>query len=190
MQVSYKDLDGKEQTVVKRLAGGEATDPDRINPEEDGSYVISGLQLSENKPFNFDLRLEGTQYLENGVYIYEAHGGRTDSQNFVGVAKGERNVDVTASMTISFDVDENNHVVAERHWHNEKDPQRTPRETPPTVEYRLTQGVGQLEIIDEEVPLAEPPQTGDISMLWFAMIMMSGLGLCMLNLLEKKREEA
>ena len=47
-----------------------------------------------------------------------------------------------------------------------------------------------LEIIDEEVPLAEPPQTGDISMLWFAMIMMSGLGLCMLNLLEKKREEA
>ena len=52
----------------------------------------------------------------------------------------------------------------------------------------MTRGVGQLEIIDEEVPLAEPPQTGDISMLWFAMVLVSGLGLCVLNL--KKREEA
>ena len=97
-------------------------------------------------------------------------------------------MDVSVGVTIKFDVDENNHVVAERHWHNEKDP-RTPGDNPPPPAlYRITRGVGQLEIIDEEVPLAEPPQTGDISMLWFAMVLVSGLGLCVLNL--KKREEA
>ena len=128
------------------------------------------------------------------MYIYTAKGGINNSQSMVGMAQGVNTVDVTVGMTIKFDVDENNHVVAERHWHKDSDPTNDPREEdvpPPPVRYRMTRGVGQLEIIvDEEVPLAEPPQTGDISVLWFAMIVMSGLGLCMLNLLEKKREEA
>ena len=51
----------------------------------------------------------------------------------------------------------------------------------------MTRGVGQLEIIvDEEVPLAEVPQTGDNSMVWFALILMSVCGLCILNLSDKK----
>ena len=51
----------------------------------------------------------------------------------------------------------------------------------------MTRGVGQLEtIIDEEVPLAEVPQTGDISAVWFALILMSVCGLCVLHLSDRK----
>ena len=193
VQISYNDLDGKPVNVVRRLAGenAEGQNYEGITPDENGNYVLKGLKLSENEDFAFDLRLEGTQYLENGVYIYQAVGGRENSQTFVGVAEGERNVDVSIGVTIKFDVDENNHVVAERRWHSEKDPQRDPGETPPPpAEYRLGFGVGQLEVIEEEVPLAAPPQTGDMSILWFAMIAMSGCGLCILNLLEKRKCQA
>jgi len=190
VQVSYTDLDGNAVNIVRRLAGENAVgqDYEDIKPDEDGSYVLKGLKLSENEDFAFDLRLEGTQYLENGVYVYAPVGGRDVSQTFVGIAQGERNVDVSLGVTIKFDVDEDNHVVAERRWHSEKDPQRTERETPPPpAEYRLGFGVGQLEVIEEEVPLAAPPQTGDMSILWFAMIALSGCGLCILNLLEKRK---
>jgi len=69
VQISYTDLDGKQVNVVKRLAGknAEGQTYEDIKPEKDGSYVLRGLKLSENEDFNFDLRLEGTQYLEQGV---------------------------------------------------------------------------------------------------------------------------
>ena len=121
VQVTYTDLDGVEQTIVKRLAGenSEGQSFEKIQPNEDGSYVIPGLKLSENEDFAFDLRLEGTQYLENGVYVYAPVGGRDVSQTFVGVAEGERNVDVSLGVTVSFDVDEDNHVRAKREWREE-----------------------------------------------------------------------
>ena len=43
-----------------------------------------------------------------------------------------------------------------------------------------------LEILDEEVPLADAPKTGDISSLWAAL---SGLALGGLGLLNRKRKE-
>ncbi|MBQ8586035.1 MAG: Cys-Gln thioester bond-forming surface protein [Butyricicoccus sp.] len=121
VQISYTDLDGKPVNVVRRLAGEneEGQSYETIEPELDGSYIVEGLKLSENEDFNFDLRLEGTQYLEKGVYVYAPVGGRDVSQTFVGVAEGERNVDVSMGMTIRFDVDEDNHIRAERHWREE-----------------------------------------------------------------------
>jgi len=194
VQVTYTDFEGKVQNVVRRLAGenGEGQSYEDIRPDTDGSYVIKGLKLSENEDFNFDLRLEGTQYLEEGVYVYQAVGGRDVSQTFVGIAEGTRNVDVSMGVTIKFDVDENNHVVATRYWSEESDPVIAPPaeevEVPePPVRYRMERGVGEEEvIIDEPVPLADVPQTGDNSVLWFALIMLSGLGLCILDLSGKK----
>ena len=118
VQVTYTDMDGVEQNVVRRLAGenAEGQSYEGIKPEEDGSYVIKGLQLSENEDFSFDLRLEGTQYLEQGVYVYAPVEGRDASQTFVGIAEGERNVDISMGVTVSFDVDENDRVVAKREW--------------------------------------------------------------------------
>ena len=184
------DKDGKP--IVKRLAGknSDGREAETILPDEEGAYTLTGIQLGENEDFTFDLRLEGTQYLENGVYIYTAQGGYDKSQTMVGVAEGTNTVDVSTKVTIKFDVDEDNHVVATRKWRSDKDPRRTEDTPPPPAEYRLGFGVGQLEVIEEEVPLAAPPQTGDMSILWFAMIAMSGCGLCILNLLEKRKCQA
>ncbi|MBQ3107896.1 MAG: thioester domain-containing protein, partial [Firmicutes bacterium] len=113
MQLKYTDADGIEHVVVRRLAGEneEGEDYSTILPDENGTYTISGLKLSENKEFNFDLRLEGTQYLENGVYVYQAVGGREESQTMVGIAQGEREVDISVGMTVEFSVDEKENVV-------------------------------------------------------------------------------
>lgn len=200
VQIKYTDLDGKEVTVVKRLAGtnSEGQSYEDIKPEADGSYVLRGLKLSENKDFNFDLRLEGTQYLENGVYVYSPVGGRDVSQTFVGVAEGEKNVDVSIGVTIRFDVDENNHVVAERKWHNEGDPS-TEHVTPEEPEhvtaeaprsrqiFRLTNQTGVEEVPDEEVPLAIAPKTGDMTSLIVIITMMAAVCLVIMTISDKKR---
>ncbi|MBE5766405.1 MAG: hypothetical protein E7335_04445 [Clostridiales bacterium] len=198
-----------DEPIVRRLSGTGNDGIEDITTDTDANgntvYVFKDLQLSENSNTKFDLRLDGVHHLNQGVYLYTAQGGRLASQTFVGMASGSQDIDITASMTISFNVDENNHVVAERYWHNESDPETTPptkdeppviselppsedeEEPTPPVRYRLSRNVGQLEtIIDEEVPLAEVPETGDISMVWFAMVLVAGMGLCMLKLAEKK----
>ena len=195
VQIKYTDLDGKEVTVVKRLAGtnSEGQSYEDIKPEADGSYVLRGLKLSENEDFDFDLRLEGTQYLEQAVYVYSPIGGRGSSQTAVGVAEGTREVDVSLGMTIKFDVDENNHVVAERKWQDEIDP---PEEEDPPVEeedppviYRLDPETEE-EIPEEPVPLAAPVVTGSNSYLWILVVMMAILGMAIINLTSKKNYAA
>ena len=60
-------------------------------------------------------------------------------------------------------------------------------EEPPVYRVNITEDDGGLVTIEEEpVPLANVPQTGDNSVLWFAMIMLSGCCLCILNLSDKK----
>ena len=195
VQIKYTDLDGKEVTVVKRLAGtnSEGQSYEDIKPEADGSYVLRGLKLSENEDFDFDLRLEGTQYLEQAVYVYSPIGGRGSSQTAVGVAEGTREVDVSLGMTIKFHVDENNHVVAERKWQDEIDP---PEEEDPPVEeedppviYRLDPETEE-EIPEEPVPLAAPVVTGSNSYLWILVVMMAILGMAVINLTSKKNYAA
>ena len=200
VQVVYTDFDGNEQTVIRRLAGDKEDHAKVEYDETTGSYVLKGLILSENKDFNFDLRLEGTQYLENGVYIYSPVGGRDVSQSFVGMAEGTRNVDVSIGMTIKFDVDEDNHVVAERTWHNEYDPGNPPEypeepvvynfeteEVEPQV-FRLTNNDGLEEIPEEPVPLAAPVITGDNSALWMAVVLLAMVAMVAINLNDKKRQ--
>ena len=193
VQISYNDLDGNPVNIVRRLAGenAEGQSYESILPEEDGSYVLRGLKLSENKDFNFDLRLEGTQYLERGVYIYEAYGGREKSQNFVGVAEGERNVDVAIGVTVSFDVDENNKVVAERVWHSEGDPNYVPPTPPVPYEPVPLMDEGEVEeVIEEEpVPLAKAPGTGSISAVYAIAAAVAGMGLAGLAISSKRKDE-
>ena len=217
VQITYEDLDGNPVNVVRRLAGDEDGYYETITPDSNGVYVITGLVLSENKDFNFDLRLEGTQYLENGVYIYESVNGRTSSQNFVGIAEGERNVDVSLGVTIKFEVDEDNHVVAERKWHDEGSnrPRPTggndddddnggggsttttipdpvvPLAAADTIEISdgdipLSDGT-VLNIEDAPIPLAVLPMTGDVSVIWMLISLISGLGLAGLSLADRKK---
>ena len=114
-------LDEDGQPIKKLLASETSTKTgDNVIKPVNGVYTLSGLKVSENSDFVFDLKLEGTQYLNEGVYIYQAEGGRKESQTLVGLAKGEQKVEVSTVMTINFNVDEENHVVAEREWHEEE----------------------------------------------------------------------
>ena len=200
VQISYEDLDGNTVNVVKRLAGenSEGQSYEDILPEEDGSYILRGLVLSENEDFKFDLRLEGTQHLEQGVYVYSPVGGRDASQTFVGMAEGERSVDVSIGVTVKFEVDENDKVVAERVWHNEGDPNFNLPETgpdeeepKPTVKPDEPEYYGGEEsIIEEEpVPLAKAPGTGSISALYAVAASISGIGLAGLRSMKKNKED-
>ena len=66
--------------------------------ESNGSttYTIEGLELIEG--VKFSLNLEGTQDMEEGVYLYTAKGGNSTSQTFVGVASGERDVNLEVDL--------------------------------------------------------------------------------------------
>ncbi|MBR6542998.1 MAG: hypothetical protein IKT73_07310, partial [Anaerotignum sp.] len=107
VNLTYKDLEGNEQVVRKQLglAGAEATDS-VIVPNADNSYTLTDLALTENQDFTFDLRLEGVQQLEQGAYIFVSEGGVNDSQTFVAMAEGTNTVDISTSVTVKFDVDE------------------------------------------------------------------------------------
>jgi LPXTG-motif cell wall-anchored protein len=52
-----------------------------------------------------------------------------------------------------------------------------------------TGGDGLVEILDEDVPLAAVPQTGDLSTLLLALSTFSGSGLALLGLNRKKDGE-
>jgi len=205
------DKDGKP--IVRRLAGTntEGRTADTI-VAENGVYTLTGLQLGENADFVFDLRIEGTQYLNEGVYIYQAHGGRKESQTLVGLATGNLDVDVAVGMTLNFNVDDKNHVIAESKWHEESSSSESKNESGseeggeyeivtleddleapnPTVEISVEAvplaDAPLFELFDEEIPLADVPLTGDNSTMWFVLSMLSVMLLFGLGLSDRKKK--
>ena len=194
------------QPITERLADPSNPDSVGIKPDASGVYTLKGLQIGENSDFTFDLKLSGTQYLENGVYLYMADGGRHASQTLVGMAKGERDVAVHNSMTINFNVDETKHVVAETEWEDEGDPIIIPPtipgeedpnppldedpNPPPKVRNRVTVNKTNTEtILDEEVPLAAAPKTGDNSIVLIVVLAVLAMGIAATFVFEKKRSE-
>ena len=104
-----KVLDGSGNVVKQaRIAGNaaEGETSDTIVDHGDGSYTFENMELAERTDMKFNLKLEGAQYLKEGVYIYTANGGSDASQTFVGTAKGTRAVDVEMEIDLSFDVKE------------------------------------------------------------------------------------
>ena len=192
------DKDGK--AIVRRLAGTNSEEDNANGIESieavDGVYTLTGLQLGENAEHTYDIRLEGTQYLENGVYIYQAHGGRHESQTLVGLANGSQTVTSTTSLSLTFEVDEKRNVVATRVWTDDGEPE-VPEETPeepeeeedPPQEFRLDPETEE-EIPEEPVPLAAPVVTGNNSFLWGLVVMMAVLGMAVINLTSKKNYAA
>jgi len=117
------DADGNPIIAAQgRIAGGNAEE-DRANGFNDvsydaasGTYTLSGLELAENANFDFDLKLVGTQHLEQGVYVFtsEVRGTQT-SQTFVTVMEGEKEVNVSKGYSIAFNVEEKSMEVTERY---------------------------------------------------------------------------
>ena len=126
---NIKDADGNDIIIEKKLATSNPTDDkDTLVADENGVYTLTGLQLSEGTDFSFNLSLEGSQELQEGVYVYTSHGGQGHSQTLVGLASGTQSVDVTTTMDINFEVEEKQTVEVKHEWSN--DPVVTPPEDP------------------------------------------------------------
>ena len=185
--LTYPDANGNPVNVVRRLAGtnAEGENYEGIKPDANGNYIIEGLKLSENETFDFNLRLEGTQYLEQGVYIYTAQLGTNGSQTMVGLAEGTNTFDISKKISVKFDVDEDNQVVVERTWHDEADPEVAPN--PGVFAFAVHRPLENIP--EEEVPLADAPQTGDEAIVFAALTLLAGISLMAMHVSEQKRKE-
>lgn len=171
-----------EEVAKARLAGDATNDEGFDSVVYDaatGSYTLSGLELAENSGCEFNLKLEGAQYLEQGVYIYSSEiRNDVPSQTFVGIAEGYKQVDVGMKVDLEFDVKEGT-IKEKRSWRktwndepeNEPGGGRKDPETPKDPEDPKDPGdPGDPEdfedISDNDVPLAgvdpeEPVDIGD-----------------------------
>lgn len=84
------------KVITKRLAGDDsATGYGKIYPDENGNYVIEGLQLMEG--IAITLNLKGVQHLSDGVYIYK----NNNFQDFVGLSRLEQEVNLKVDMAFN-----------------------------------------------------------------------------------------
>ena len=193
-----------DDMIVKIVSNGQVLKEARIagNPKDgetletlvcdgNGNYTISGITLTEGNQ-EFNITLEGVQNLEQGIYLYtseirDIEDEEISSQTMVGMAGGEHAVNV--SMTVSFDLDVHDQVVATENvwreeWTNPGNPQPHDPGPYPIVPYNDDGDI----IPDEPVPLADVPKTGDGSLILAALAVVSALGMGGLQL-SKKREE-
>lgn len=193
------------------------------------TYTIKNLELAEG--VKITLNLSGTQDLAEGVYLYSAAVYST-SQTFVGVASGERDVNLSVDMkfTVTDPEVQINHTTntwsekeTDKEAYTKTDSYKREKEgtettetvtvntktygttvqtdvtTKQTDEHRqwrsayeyqlvlINDGGGNLEFIeDEDVPLADAPKTGDITVIMAAVSLFSAGGLVVLN---RKRED-
>ena len=91
---------GDEVVATRRLAGDDTEGYGLITPDSMGNYTIQNIQLAEN--VNITLKLEGTQLLQPGVYLYQSSG----SQTFVGTSTGEAQRNLDLEVKLSFEVED------------------------------------------------------------------------------------
>ncbi|MBQ4061769.1 MAG: Cys-Gln thioester bond-forming surface protein, partial [Christensenellaceae bacterium] len=192
--------------LAKGRLTGELRDGEMLlTADENGNYSFDNVVLTEDQN-TFRLNLSGVQNLEQGVYLYtsEVKEDGLSSQTMVGVAEGMRGVDVTMELEISLDVNDEV-VVTERIWEDEGDPIIIPPTipgeedpnppldedpNPPTkVRKRVTVKKTNTEtILDEEVPLAAAPKTGDYTFVLIIVLVVVALGIVATIIVDKKRK--
>ena len=170
------------EVIASGRVAGELKDGETmVKHYGDNNYGFENIVMTEGDQ-TFSLNLKGIQNLKEGVYLYssEVREEEGSSQTLVGVASGKRAVNV--SMDITFNLDVKDEVVAtERVWRKAQDPVEVQE---PRARYRYN--APETIIEEEPVPLADVPQTGDNSVIWFAMIVLAAAGLFIINASEKK----
>lgn len=148
-------------------------------------YTIKGLELPNGS--SITLNLNGVNHLDSGVYLYSAVSFR-ESQTMIGYASGDQAVDLNVNLTF-----------------NVSDPELTKETTVTTDIYVVPAPPApqppqpfhnpavidlndEIVILDEEVPLADVPETGDPSVIMAVISTLSGLGLAGLQLTKKRQE--
>lgn len=187
-----------------RLAGEnkEGQNLETLVCDESGNYTVKDLVLTEGSQ-QFNISLEGIQNLKEGVYLYsseirDVEGSEVSSQTMVGLAEGDHAVNV--SMTINFQLDVDNEIIVSEHvwrdqWTNPSNPPYEPPHNPPEepmmLRFRREPEEEEEEeeiILDELVPLANAPNTGDDSGILLALAAFSAIGLTYLALIQKREE--
>lgn len=195
-----KVINSNGEVVGTGRIAGDSTQDSGFNSviynESDNSYTLKDMELVEGSNTKFNLKLEGAQYLEEGVYIYTSEV-RNDvpSQTFVGMAEGYKSVDVAMEVDLTFHVKEGT-VTTVREWADEGDPVVTPPAPPepPTREPRTWNppqvnrlANNDVVINEEPVPLASPAITGDSTGLWVALFLTVAFAMVAINVFDKKR---
>ena len=210
VQVVSLDENGNPVVVAQgRIAGGNAEEDAQNNfnnvvfDAETGIYTLQNLTLAENSDFNFDLKLVGTQHLEQGVYIFTSEvRNNVSSQTFVSILEGEKEVNVTKGYAIRFEVDETRNVIVDASWESNYDPiveeeepevpeqdPADPEEQPEPPVFVVNVEEDDAIVIEEEpVPLADAPKTGSNTFVWFAIILAAAFCLAAVKFCGKKRQ--
>lgn len=87
--------DGKPITVATGTLNGENSTGLKYDSKTN-SYTFSNIVLESGT--KLDLRLDGTQNLQEGVYLFSAKGGYTEAQTFVGVGAAKQNVSLNVNL--------------------------------------------------------------------------------------------
>ena len=207
-ELTVSIIDNAGNVLASGLVSGEG---DVMTPGENNTYTFTAVPMTEGVQ-NFNITLTGVQNLDQGVYLYSSEvrideeGEELPSQTMVGISEGLRTVDV--SMNIEFSLNAEDEVVTrervwreERHIPNEPPMEEIPPQDPPVEELpdpevpleELPEEAVPMddltEILDEEVPLANVPMTGDCSLLFIGMSVLSGTGLAGLALTKKREDE-
>lgn len=175
-------LDKNGNVVASGRIAGEAQEGENVlTPDDKGNYSFQGITLTEGTQ-NFNITLEGIQNLAEGVYLYSSevrtneYGDDVSSQTLVGIAEGQRGVNV--SMNIAFELSvEDEIVVKERVWRKE------------WTKSGDGGGGGSGSEDPEDVEMAKPPKTGDGSLLYSILSALSGMSLAGLQLFKKRKKK-
>lgn len=154
-----------------RIAGTPQEGEQMLVNDGKGNYTFTDIVLVEGEQ-QFNITLQGVQNLSEGVYLYtsEIREG-IPSQTMVGIAGGERSVDV--SMNISFELSVDDEIMVTEHiWRDEW--------SFPVYPHR-----GDKD--EDEDERADPPKTADSSHLYIFSALISGLGLAALQLTGSKK---
>lgn len=172
-------------------------------------YLLDGLRLQENSDIVFSLKLEGFQYLEKGVYVFESRKNAdqtSSSQNLIGISEGASVVDVSTNVKLSFSVEEST-ITKTREWRREwieypVAPQDDDREIPEdkeTPEDEETPEDKKSSNDSKTAPetisyrnityVGTAPKTGDSSQtaLYAAVLLLCISSFCGLSILRKKK---
>lgn len=193
-----KILDSSGKTISYARIPNNETDASKagyakIHISEEGItyYMLSGLTLTENSTSSLTLKLEGTQYLNKGVYILQSRTNdnkKSTSQNLIGVFEGDAFVDLSMNIKLKFNVDEAM-ITTCREWRTENTSNNNPNEKndgkSPTSLSNSDLGYGGGNVSDN----TDIPKTGDNKCLFiFSAFMLAGcIGIAVIIGYQRKR---
>jgi hypothetical protein len=93
--VTVMDSNGRTLTVQRLSGAGSETRAEGASTDSGMVYTLRNLEIASG--VTVTLNLSGTQTLDQGVYLYTADM-YTDSQTFVGVSAGERQVNLSVDL--------------------------------------------------------------------------------------------